>query len=348
MAAATTRELAWGLPVMNRETRHWAQLAGRIPDEPLRADALRALNTKRGHLAGAVAFTIVPAYRSPQLLRALLAHQAIVDFLDTAHERHPTESGGDGLHLAVLEALTPGAAIGDYYVDHPWQDDAGYLRALVEECRRQCEALPSFAAVQPLLTREADRAGKILTLNHLPDPGERDPALRDLVEREFPGEERWSWFELTAAACGQLMIFVLLALAAKPDLDEAEITATYDAYWPLMPMLTTMLDSFVDQPEDVDNDNHQYVSHYRDHTEAVERISELIEMAAFEIAALPDGHRHAVIFSCMVALYLTKDSARTPAMKQDAKRLVQAGGSLSQALMPVLRIWRTAYAQRAD
>jgi tetraprenyl-beta-curcumene synthase len=344
LTAATARELAWGLPQMNRITREWSRLAERIPDEPIRIDAIKALDSKRGHLAGAVAFTIIPGKRNRQLLQAVLSHQAIVDYLDTAHERHPTVADGERLHLAVVEALNPGDPISDYYAEHPWQNDGGYLRTLVEDCRRQCEALPSFASVQPLLTLEAERSRRVLTLNHLPDPAARDAALRRVADEEFPDQKQWQWFEVTAALCGQLGFFALLALATKPDVDEAEIAATHDAYWPLMPCLANMLDSFADQTEDVARGNHQYIAHYEE-SDRVDRISELIAMAGERLVALPDGQRHAVILSCMVALYLTKDSARTPAMTADAKQLGRAGGTLPQALMPVLRTWRLAYSQ---
>lgn len=344
LTTAAGRELSWGLPRMNRTTRQWSRLAERIPDEPIRLDALKALNSKRGHLAGAVAFTILPGGRNPRLLQALLSHQAIVDFLDTAHERHRTVAAGEGLHAAVVEALTPGEPISDYYAEHPWRDDGGYLRTLVEHCRRQCEALPSFASVQPLLTKEAEQSRRVLTLNHLPDPEARDTALRRLAEEAFPDQERWTWFEVTAGICGQLAWFALLALATKPDLDEREIAATYDAYWPQMPCLANMLDSFADQLEDVEIGNHNYTFHYAQ-SDRIDRISELIESVATELVALPNGHRHALILSCMVALYMTKDSARSPALAGDAKRLAHAGGSLSKALIPVLRTWRLAYSQ---
>jgi len=112
-----------------------------------------------------------------------------------------------------------------------------------------------------------------------------------------------------------------------------------------MPYLTTMLDSFADQTEDLAKGNHRYIAHYGEPDRGVERVSELITMAAERIIALPNGQRHAVLLSCMVALYMTKDSARSPALAGDAKRLVHAGGSLSRALMPVLRAWRLAYSQ---
>jgi hypothetical protein len=45
---------------------------------------------------------------------------------------------------------------------------------------------------------------------------------------------------------------------------------------------------------------------------------------------LPDAHRHAVILGSMVAFYLAKDSARTPAMAGSAKQLAHAGGGLTR------------------
>jgi hypothetical protein len=108
-----------------------------------------------------------------------------------------------------------------------------------------------------------------------------------------------------------------------------------------------MLDSYVDRAEDIEKGAHRYPSHYPDHDQAVSRLSEVISAAAHEVAAAPDGHRHAVIFGCMVSFDLAKDSARAPAARTDTLRLLRTGGSLPRALAPVLRLWRTAYGQRA-
>ena len=64
----------------------------------------------------------------------------------------------------------------DYYRYHPWREDGGYLRALVEACRRGCAALPSYGRVRPLVVREARRA-QVLALNHDTEPLGRDAAL---------------------------------------------------------------------------------------------------------------------------------------------------------------------------
>jgi hypothetical protein len=50
----------------------------------------------------------------------------------------------------------------------------------------------------------------------------------------------------------------------------------------------------------------------------------------------------------MVAMYLSKSSARTPAMRPKTRNLIHAGGSLTRLLLPIVRAWRVVYARRTD
>ncbi len=184
----------------------------------------------------------------------------------------------------------------------------------------------------------------MLSLNHLAEE-ERDTELQHWAEIEFPGESNWSWFELCAAASGQLAIFALLALAAEPRVSEEEIDAIWAAYWPVIPLVTTMVDSFADQMEDVVNDQHLYISHYPDSEQCVARVSDLIDHANRALLELPNGHRHAVVMGCMTTFFLSKRSPRTASVKRQRMRLVRAGGSLARLLAPALTAWRFAYSQ---
>jgi tetraprenyl-beta-curcumene synthase len=344
LAVTAARELTWGLPELGRETRRWARRAEQIPDRSLRSDALDAIERKRGHVAGAAFFSILPRERSPALLRTLATFQAIFDLLDKLHEGHPTEANGLTLHLALLDAIEGDRPLADYYGHHPCKEDGGYLPMLVEDCRSSCQSLPSYARLRPLLSKEVERARHVLTLHHLPGK-ERDAALQSWAEREFPNESGWAWFELCAAAGGQLAILVLLALAAEPEVSEEEVEAIWAAYWPAVPIVTTMADSFVDQAEDAINGQHVYISHYPDADRCAARVSELIDQANRALLELPNGHRHAVIMSCMTTFYLSKRGPRTAAMKRQRVQMVRAGGSLSRLLMPALAAWRFAYSQ---
>lgn len=347
LLAAASRELLWGLKAVSREIRTWRGRALLIPDAEIREDALNSIEHKRGHTDGAALFWILPRRRDLALLRLLVTYELIWDFLDCLNERGASEGTVNGrqLHKALVEALDPAAPISDYYRYHPWRDDGGYLRMLVESCRRGCAALPSYGRVRPLVVREARRA-QVLALNHTTDPGGRDSSLRAWAKREFAGERRLSWFELTGAASASLTIHAFLALAADPACSEEEIDRTCAAYFPWMSAATTMLDSYVDQGEDIANGDHRYIAHYDSEQLAGERVRELVSRSAREARRLRHGHRHAVITACMVAMYLSKDSARSPEMKASTASFVRAGGSLTRLLLPILRMWRIAFAQR--
>jgi tetraprenyl-beta-curcumene synthase len=331
---------------VSRAVAGWRRRASAIPDAALRRAALTALNTKRGHTDGAALFAALPRARDRTLLDLLVAYELIWDYLDTVHEAAPTESNGRRLHLALVDALDPRRPLSDWYEHHTARDDGGYLRDLVEACRRGCTSLPSFSLVQELLATEAWRA-QVLALNHLTDLEERDAALRAWAREEFPGEEPLAWFELSGAASASLVVHALLAVAADPAARAADAIEVRDAYWPWISLATTMLDSWVDRTEDDANGDHSYVAHYPDERRALERIEESLVESAARARRLPNGHRHAIVVAGMTAMYLTKDSVRTREPDRTTRRLLAAGGTLPRLLHPILRIWRLRYGQRA-
>jgi tetraprenyl-beta-curcumene synthase len=336
------------LPTVAREVRHWRTLASTIPSAPIRADALDAITTKRGHIDGAALFSILPHARNPALLRLLVAYEVIWDFLDSVNERSATAGLRNGLqlHRALLDAIDPARPISDYYRHAPWQDDGGYLRTLVTACRESCVRLPCYDQVHSLVMREA-RRGQVCAINHDTNLRHRDAALEAWAAAEFPyGHEAW-WFELTAAASTDLTLFALLALASEPTRSPAQVERTVRAYFPWVSALAALLDSCVDQVEDAAHGDHSYVAHYGSPDLATDRMCVLIRRCLAEARSLQDGERHALIVASMFALYLSKSSARTPAMRQTTQQLVSSGGSLTRVLHPILRLWRTAYGLRA-
>jgi tetraprenyl-beta-curcumene synthase len=283
------------------------------------------------------------------LLRLLVTYQVMWDFLDCISESGAGAGRDNGLqlHRALVDALDPSRPISDYYALHPWHQDGGYLRALVEACRQCCRELPSFQKVRPILVREATRAS-VQAINHDLDPAGRQAALREWVAREYPNEHELTWFELAGAAGAGLAIYALFALAAEPDCDEEEVTRVYRAYFPWTSAVATMLDSYVDQTEDEANDDHCYVAYYPTPEHATRAIGRLVRRCLQETHTLGNSERHTLIAACMVAMYLSKDSARTEAMRPRTASLLRAGGQLTRFLLPILRLWRILNAQRSS
>jgi cytochrome P450 len=345
LLAAATRELLWGLPAVARELDAWRARAQAIPDRQLREDALHSITRKRDHAEGAALFCVLPRSRDRRLLRLLVAYQTTWDFLDNLSERDTGAANARQLHLALSEALDPGAPISDYYRHHPCKDDGGYLRALVECCRVGCATLPSYSRVRPYVLAGVAMCS-VQSANHDPDPARRDAALRAWAERESSGYPTFEWFELTAAASA-FTPHVLLALAAEPSCEEGDIAKAVAAYFPWVSLAITMLDSYVDRLEDLAGGSHSYISHYGDGDVAVQRLCEIVERSTHEARGLRNGHRHATLVACMVAMHLSRDRAHAPDMRAGTRALARAGGSLTRLLLPLLRAWRAVYLQRA-
>jgi len=347
LVAAAGRELGWGLRAVSREVRRWQARAAAIPDPGLRRDALRAQGSKRGHIDGAAMFWTLPRRRNPVLLSTLVQYELLQDFLDSASE----DSGslgperGAALYAALGDALDPARSPSAYLAHLPRCDDGGYIGALVDACRTGCRALPSHAAVRPLLLREVDRA-EVLLLNHEPRAAARRAALRRWAEGHFGAAIELPWHELTAAASGWITTHALLAVAARPGATVSEAEAVHAAYFPWLALTLTLIDGYADLLEDAATGGHNYLSYYVDEAGAVDRLCECIQRAAHAVRALPDGRRHAVLLACMVALYLSKDSVRAPERRTTTAEIAAAGGSLTELLLPVLRTWRVCNGQQ--
>ncbi len=348
LTVAATRELTWGLPFVAREVRRWRSLAAEIPCARIREDALSAISAQRTHIDGAALFSILPRERNPSLLRLLVAYETIWDFLDNVNERSAGAGVVNGLqlHRALVDALDPERPISNYYEYSQSHDDGGYLRALVTACRANCTRLPSYRRIRACVIREAVR-GQICAINHDPDPDRRDARLEAWAGDEFPSGHEARWFEVTAAASTNLTIFALLALAGEPACSDSRIELISLAYFPWISVLNAMLDSYVDQADDAASGEHSYIGHYSTPDVATERICLLIRRSLRETGTLKDGEKHAVIAACMFAMYLSKGSALTPAMRDTTRRILGSGGSLTRMLHPILRLWRTFYGLRS-
>lgn len=342
------RELLWGLPMVAREVRAWRVRALAISDPSLRWEALAALADKRCNADGAALFSILTPRRDARLVRLLVAYEIMSDFLDSINERSACVGLANGcqLHLALVEAVDLSTNVSDYYRYHPSSDDTAYLSRLVEVCREGCRWLPSYASVHPLLIQAATLA-QVQGLNHEFDPALRQQVLKDWAGHKLSGRSELSWFEFVGAASAWLTVLVLLALAAKPGCGMDDGAEVYAAYFPWVSLTATMLDSYADVSEDAQTGSYNCLAYYPTAECSLRRVEECVRRAVDAVTMLRHSSRHAVILACMIAMYLSKDSARAPEVRATTKSFAPAGGSLTRLLLPILRLWRIAFSQQS-
>jgi hypothetical protein len=177
-------------------------------------------------------------------------------------------------------------------------------------------------------------------LNHELDLVLRQVVLEAWTVREGDPDSDLGWYETAGAASAWLTVLALMAVAAESSPSEGRAYAVFLAYFPWIALAATLLDSYDDLVEDDINKTDSYLARYGSFDLMVRRLDELVRRATYEARTLHNGERHAVIVASMIALYLSKDSVRTPEMANTSRMLLRSGGPLAMMLGPVLRGWR--------
>ncbi|HEX3391463.1 MAG TPA: DUF2600 family protein [Solirubrobacteraceae bacterium] len=338
-------------PRVALELRRRRVLASRIPDPALRLLALTALERKGRNLEGAAAFaTLAPRPQRPLVVQALVCSQAMCDYLDVLCEQpsHDPVANGYALHDALLDAVAvPGIRDGDYYRHHSHREDGGYLGALAQSVREALALLPARQVVAESIARAASRIAAYQALNHCDALGSYEPFERwARSERSSCPDLRW--WEAGAGAGSTLALHVLVGAAADADVEEHEVSAIDDAYFPWIGALHSLLDSLVDRGEDCEMGVRGLIDYYLSADEAATRMQTIAREAIARAGLLPRGRRHALIVAAMTSFYLCdlhRSSSRLPS--EVVPSIVQELGGLIAPNMAVLRVRRSLQRGRA-
>jgi tetraprenyl-beta-curcumene synthase len=141
--------------------------------------------------------------------------------------------------------------------------------------------------------------------------------------QRFPGLYWWEF----AAACGSSMpVFALIYLAAQPTLEQSEIDLTLGAYFPNVSAVHILLDYFIDQAEDREHKELNFVACYASSAEAVERVRRLVATTALRVRALAHGARHDFVLRAMCLFYLTHPKVFEQRLDAESSALLAALG----------------------
>jgi tetraprenyl-beta-curcumene synthase len=113
------------------------------------------------------------------------------------------------------------------------------------------------------------------------------------------------WWEFAAACGSSLPVFALIALAARERLEPAEIEATLRAYFPGVSAIHILLDYFIDQAEDREHGELNFVACYASSTEAVTRLGRLVTATLGRVRSLAGAAHHRFVLEAMCVFYLT-------------------------------------------
>jgi tetraprenyl-beta-curcumene synthase len=312
------------VPLARNALARLEHLAERIPDDELRAQALGSLRGKAYHVAGAcILATFLPSGAREHYVDIVAPLETIYDFLDSLCDRHPETKpqAFRQLHEALADALDPARPLHDYYAYGPPGDDGDYLHTLVRRVRRALARLGDHELLVPYFSEAARLYADTQTYSHLPR-GEREAACKTWFERQNTTYGDLAWWEFGAAAGSQFQVYAPLYAAFCSEFDR--IGDTYTAYFPALSALHVLLDSFIDQHEDVAHGDLNWVAFYSDKANLQKRVHALAARAnaAFGQLTMPRAHRFTM--RIMALFYLTHKKIDEQRLDHEATALLEA------------------------
>jgi tetraprenyl-beta-curcumene synthase len=305
--ASMARFLIGVVPRASRALEAIRERANAIPAPALREQALASIDGKAFHVqGGCILATFLPAPDAARFVRIVASLETIYDYLDNLCDRLPgvSQQAFATLHDALLDALDDRRIPADYYRHGPAGDDGGYLISLVNDVRCELATVRHYPAVRDALAQIAGYYAQLQTLKH------GDASLREEVcsawyaehAESFPGLYWWEF----AAACGSsLPVFALVYLALQPRIDARAIDSTVAAYFPNVSAVHILLDYFIDQAEDLEHRELNFVACYPSSAVAVERVGRLVRATSERLRALAHGEWHEFALQAMCLFYLT-------------------------------------------
>ena len=162
------------------------------------------------------------------------------------------------LHQAMLDACSPGSICRDYYAEYPCRGDFGYLPGLVAECQQQVSSLPGYPAAKTEVLALVSLYAHLQTYKHL-DKSFRAERLQDWIRPHLIQFPDLYWWEFAAASGSTLGVFALFRRSAQRGMTADEARCLVDAYFPWICGLHILLDYLIDQGEDEEEGDLNFV-----------------------------------------------------------------------------------------
>jgi tetraprenyl-beta-curcumene synthase len=328
------------LPEVRTLLAEWRKTAETIPDPELRKQALASIDTKQFHCEGGAIYAAADPESRHVIIPLIVAFQTISDYLDNLCDRSTSLDGEDFrmLHQAMLDAADPHAVPADYYALHPESDDGGYLEKLVRTCQSCICMLPSYDAVRRDVRELVGLYSDLQVYKHI-HPDRRERALHEWWSQHAGEHREILWNEFAAATGSTLGVFMLFLASARRGLTAMESSKIRKAYFPYICGLHILLDYLIDQQEDREGGDLNFVRYYESAEHAAERIGFIARRAGEHAKTLEDARFHRMIVEGLQALYLSDPKAGAQDDVRRTRRLLMKNSPLQRLFFWVNSIW---------
>ncbi|GAA0500408.1 tetraprenyl-beta-curcumene synthase [Salinibacillus aidingensis] len=292
-------------PDVNKELDAWKQIAKEIPDQELRTQALASIESKTFHCEGGGIYALLASEKRPEAIQFIVAYQTISDYLDNLCDRSTSLDPQDfeWLHQSMLDALSPGEEVKNYYAYREEQNDGGYLPELVRTCQNILGKIENYNELSPYLIHLASLYRDLQVHKHVKKE-ERVSRLTNWFHSHQDQCPDLTWYEFSACTGSTLGVFCLVSygLSGKSSAELADII--FSGYFPYLQGLHIMLDYYIDQKEDANEGDLNFCSFYSNEQELETRFMYIFNQTGEHLHSIPNKAFHQMVQKGLVGLYL--------------------------------------------
>jgi tetraprenyl-beta-curcumene synthase len=330
------------IPTVHKHLGYWKDRARNIPNMELSKQATMSICTKTFHCEGGSIYALLTHGDKEKVIQFVVAYQTISDYLDNLCDRSTSMDGNDfkALHQSMLDALTPGEPLKNYYRFRDDQNDGSYLHDLVVTCQEVLAEIESYPFIADKLKYLASLYCDLQVHKHI-EHEKRVPALQEWFDSHKSSLPEMSWYEFSACSGSTLGIFYLVSFASGRVLTEQETENVMNSIFPWVQGLHILMDYFVDQEEDRNGGDLNFCFYYDDHEQLRKRFLHFLQNGHNNILELPDSEFHHMINCGLIGIYLADMKVqKQPEVRAIGKDLLTAAGPQAKFFYFNGRIYR--------
>lgn len=328
-------------PAVEQELDRWRAKLSDCRQRELAGQAYASIRHKRFHAQGGSVYALAYGGFNRDLVRLIVALQTISDYLDNLCDRAGCleQQAFRQLHQSMTVAVDPARETEDFYGLYPYQADGGYLEALVDQCRSVLKTLPAYHPAQEDVSRLVGLYSDLQVYKHtyLKD---REPLLVNWFHERQSDYPDLHWWEFAAATGSTLAMFALFAAASRSNTTETDVLRIREVYFPWVCGLHILLDYLIDQEEDRQGGDLNFVSYYRDAEECRDRLKLFVRRALEGVSTLPHPAFHRTVVKGLLALYLSDPKVKKQGLQWLARDLIRTAGRDTLLLYQMCRMLR--------
>ena len=342
LVPANVRYWSTVAPRVRTQLARWEHAAAVIPDPKLRALALGKLGDERfnSEVAATLA-TLAPRRHRACVIEAIVALQVLYDYLDVLSEQPMADPERDGRRLfaALIDAVSVPAEGTRKSFELSQNNDGGYLEKLSRAVSLAMAQLPATAAIAKVARGAAERCAEAQILNHQTSRSGIEQARRWATLQASGTGLGWQEY-LAGATASVLAIHALIAAAADGHTTPSDAEALDATYLSISAL--TMLDSLVDQEEDIAAGQLGYLHYYERPELMAARLQSVARDTVAHARGLPNGAHHIMTLVGVVAYYTSAPAANTELARPLTAPLRRELAPLITPTLALMRGWRLA------